>query len=279
MSQIFSQQEESFIQDILCSNWGGSVGQDLSDTDSNSSDDVLLICDTDTEESAPEDGISIDEMLISDYKTCSDLLILKYQSSIIGHLRKYIKNIIDNEQSNLSIFETKRFLDKIKFIHQTSAYLTEKNNMKKYVHKYDGEGDAPIPRSSYKFCNNGHECKFNYNTLRPKKSCFAHHYVYNMVLADTSALIIHLEKIPSVVNLEQIMVCMNTLTFVINHMYNEMHNWENCQKAIKLIDSTNSFQKSETRFQRPERIPKKKSKKQIVQEDGWTVVTGKKKKS
>jgi hypothetical protein len=261
---MLTQQEESFIQDILCNNWGGSI-DDI--TDSESSEDLNLLCDTDSEDGEKQDGNTIDEMIKLDYKTLTDLIILKYQSHIIGHLRKYTKNIIDNE-TDMTLFETKRFLEKIKWLHETSNYLTEKHGLKKYSHKYNGEPNLPIPRSSYKFCNNGHECKFNYDT--GKKTCFAHHYVYNMVLADTNALIMHLEKNTNI-KLDQIMICMNTITFVINHMYNEMHNWENCQKAIRLLESTRSSEPKKFRQKRSKRQPAFKDK------DGWMVV-GKKSK-
>lgn len=87
-----------------------------------------------------------------------------------------------------------------------------------------------IPRSSYKFCGYNYECGFNYNLK--KKGCFAQHYVHNMIYADVDATIKYLEKHKNSNNfVSEVKKSLNTISYVINHMYEEFKNVSSISKS------------------------------------------------
>ena len=82
-----------------------------------------------------------------------------------------------------------------------------------------------IGRNSYKFCDFGHSCTFNYS-LEYKRDCYSQHYVYPLILSDIQNLIDHIltedDGISSDLQVKEVVTSINTVTYVINHMYNEL---------------------------------------------------------
>ena len=82
-----------------------------------------------------------------------------------------------------------------------------------------------IPRCSYKFCNFKEECFYNYNS-KTKNVCYQDHYVHNMVNADLITLKDYIEiKFTDnklVIPNKEILKTINTLCYVIEHMYSEL---------------------------------------------------------
>jgi len=97
-----------------------------------------------------------------------------------------------------------------------------------------------ISRCSYKFCSYKDKCSYNYNT-KSKNLCYQDHYVHNMVSADLKILLKYInENFNNSINIlhtKEILKTINTLSFVISHMENELrikclclpeNEWESC---------------------------------------------------
>jgi len=84
--------------------------------------------------------------------------------------------------------------------------------------------DDNISRCSYKFCNFKDSCNYNYN--KTKNMCYQDHYVHNMVSIDLKILMDYIEQKYSdtkiVLHNKEILKTINTLSYVINHMENEL---------------------------------------------------------
>jgi hypothetical protein len=150
-----------------------------------------------------------------------DLDILEYQSSVASFLRKSIKNHIDKVEENKQWIET--MTPMLDWLINSSKYLSKRIGLDIYNHKSINPSEKIIPRSSYKFCNYNYECEFNYNTKK-HKGCFAQHFVHSMIYADLCALkefiYVFRENLP----VEEIRKSLNTISFVINHMCDELRN-------------------------------------------------------
>ena len=82
-----------------------------------------------------------------------------------------------------------------------------------------------IVRSSYKFCNYKHSCSYNYD--KGKKGCYADHYPHHMVYADCDALLYCIDKYyenDDEISNKELIRCLNTISFVIKHMLEELNN-------------------------------------------------------
>jgi ferric iron reductase protein FhuF len=104
---------------------------------------------------------------------------------------------------------------KLIWLSKTSQYFVKKYNQKELSHSrkhYDN-----IPRNSYKFCNFGYTCKYNSN----KQKCYGQHFVFNLIKSDIDEVVYHLENAIEI-NIKEICISLNTISFVFNHMYDEM---------------------------------------------------------
>ena len=153
---------------------------------------------------------------IEDFKKYTSLEILKKQDLLSSYLSKSIQNTDINLNFLISI---------LSWLIDTSKELNSRIGLKLYNHNDSLIKPDKVIRSSYKFCNFKHNCSYNYDNK--KKGCYADHYVHNMVYADVSALLkcinlFHSDK--DVVHNKEIVKCINTISFVIRHMYEELHN-------------------------------------------------------
>ena len=152
-----------------------------------------------------------------------DVYLLNNQTIIINNLRKTIKNHVDKYLQNKDqpIFDFAKCIAKLKWLLSVSKHFSDKLNITIILHTIKGRN---IPRSSYKFCDHGHDCEYNYTSKH--EGCFAQHYVHNFVYADIKALIDYIHSVNGKefddVRFIEIIRCMNTVSYVISHMYEEL---------------------------------------------------------
>lgn len=89
----------------------------------------------------------------------------------------------------------------------------------------NNQKNTNIQRCSYKFCNFKENCTYNYS--KKKICCYQDHFVHNMVSYDLDVLIkyINSENFKNLKKndyLKEILKSINTLSYVINHMENEL---------------------------------------------------------
>lgn len=177
--------------------------------------------------------VDADLVIAENYNKLSDSNILEYQIIILNNLKKILKN----EQNTFNMDD---FMMKLDWLLETSKYLSEKVKLPIIEHKIINKNI--ISRSSYKFCNFNFECEYNYN-IKKHCGCYAQHYVHNLVYADIDALKKYITFGEN--NMEEIKKTINTISFVVNHMYDEL---QNAQKF-------NFFNTNDAHI---ERTPKKK---------------------
>jgi len=176
-------------------------------------------------------------LLITDLKTLNDLELLEKEALIIIYINRYLlKNKLTETDKGF-------FIDLFKWIKNTSEYFTIKLKLTQISHSKRFKDEYLINRCSYKFCNYKDNCEFNYD--KKEKKCNADHYVHNMVYADTESLINYLlnNNLEKVDHHNEMMKCINTLMFVINHMYNELKNkiFYNTNKNINELHQNNNI--------------------------------------
>jgi len=149
------------------------------------------------------------------YKNQTGLELLQKEKDIIKILLKY------------SLQNTLLEINFIKICLKFILYLS--NILKKKLKQKDvilSEETSNLTRCSYKFCNFKDKCNFYYKN---NSKCYQDHFVHNMVCIDIEVLLIFIEK--SYTNMDtliqtkeskDILKSLNTLSYVINHMENEL---------------------------------------------------------
>lgn len=153
---------------------------------------------------------------IKNINSYTSLDILKHQDLLSSYLSKSIQNTDINITFLLKVLE---------WLKESSKQLNDRVKMKLFSHNESLIKPDKVIRSSYKFCNFKHNCSYNYDNK--KKGCYADHYVHNMIYADIESLIkcITTYYIDSeIIQNKEIVKCVNTISFVIKHMYEELHN-------------------------------------------------------
>ena len=158
----------------------------------------------------------IDDILKNDFLSNNILEIICKQNSVISYLLKLFRNLKPED----IIWE--KFKPGLEWIMLTSKFLTSKSNAFIQIFKTD-----KIYRSSYKFCTKKDECEGLYcNLIKPKSQysnrCNGDHYVHNKLVSDLNCLITILDdKKENILN--DLRICLDTINFVINHMYQELN--------------------------------------------------------
>lgn len=178
---------------------------------------------------------SINEIILKNPCNIPDIILLEYETYVTSHLYKYIKQSSPQSDSHISRdilsddlkHNIKSQLNKFMWIQSASTYLSNKLKLRIDHHKncFDLIKKGIIPRSSYKFCEFGYECEFNYN-LKTKKGCFAQHYVHNNICSDLEGIITFIKSdIPYDNNLYmELCKSVKTIAYVVKHMYEELLN-------------------------------------------------------
>jgi len=163
------------------------------------------------------ESICDDNSYLNNIKTKNSLVIIQKELETIKLLTKYA---LQNNQFDYIFFHKA-----LKFLFELSEILRIKLNQKEIVHENKIITSNNLPRCSYKFCNFKDTCNYNYN-INSKNQCYQDHYVHRMVSADLAIVIEYIEhkfKDPSfVIHNKEILKTINTLSFVINHMENEL---------------------------------------------------------
>ena len=158
----------------------------------------------------------IDKSSIENYKQKNSLEILQKELDIIKLLTKYS---LQNNTLEYTFFTTA-----LKFLFDLSEILRIRIGQKEIVHDFKIINNS-ISRCSYKFCNYKDICVYNYNT-KNKSQCYQDHYVHKMVSADLIVLINYITvkygNETQIIPNKEILKSINTLSFVINHMENEL---------------------------------------------------------
>lgn len=166
----------------------------------------------DHQASTSTEQVTINDILKVNIESIEYLKLLEYQLIILSQIKKNFK--IEYENKN-------RFLSYVNWILQTNKYLCSQFKLQEVEHKNPNWNTGNIPRSSYKFCDYNCECQFYYK----EKKCYAHHFVFNLVIADIDILIKYVKYIDQnnmKVNEIEVQKCLNTLSYVITHMFDEL---------------------------------------------------------
>lgn len=200
----------------------------------------------------------INEIMELKYNKLQDVIVLQYQSYVTSQLRKTVKTFDTRPPPDTITKETIDLIVKnLKWISSISKYLSNKigllpTDCEKELQDVI-KNTKNIPRSSYKFCTHSYDCDYNYG--KDANGCYSQHFVHNLINADIQLLQIHIEinELTSL-NLVEIKKCINTLSYVINHMYEELRHIEffnkgqsdklHRNKVIKINKSNNLKKKN-----------------------------------
>lgn len=159
------------------------------------------------------DNLDIDNF-IENYHDEKCLIILQKELMIIKLLSKY--------SLQTTTLDYNFVIKCLKICFELSELLRKKINQKeiKILNKEN------IQRCSYKFCNFKENCNYNYSKKK-HNFCYQDHYVHNMVSHDILILINYIENdnfisINKNESLKEILKSINTISYVINHMENEL---------------------------------------------------------
>ena len=154
---------------------------------------------------------------VDEYKTKNSLIILQKEVEVVKLLTKYA---LQNNHLDYNFF-----LKSLKYLFELSEILRIRLNQKEIIHENKVFTPGNLPRCSYKFCSYKDNCVYNYN-LNNKSQCYQDHYVHRMVSADLAILIEYIDQKFKdqyfVIHNKEILKTINTLSFVINHMENEL---------------------------------------------------------
>jgi hypothetical protein len=142
--------------------------------------------------------------------------LIKEQNLIASYLDKYI--LQNNVISKSFVIRT------LNWLLNSAVFLAERLNLQPQYHNITNlVGIQNIPRCSYKFCSFKENCTYNYD--KNKNGCYSDHYVYNMLTADIKIIIDYIlanySKEDNMTYNKELLKCINTLNFVIKHMYDE----------------------------------------------------------
>jgi len=199
----------------------------------------------------------IDKILRLKYKELKDSEIIAYMTNLSNYLRRELRGLEKIEE----FINNEQFFDIINWLLHSSEFMSKKIGLPLLSHNALQMKNNSIPRSSYKFCNYNYECEFNYNAKK-HKGCFAQHYVHNMVYADLESIIKYIKdnkkkEINHNKFLDEIRKSVNTVSFVINHMNEEMKNAYIYNKSKNIHIERTPNKKKTRKFNKKKDLKKK----------------------
>ena len=154
---------------------------------------------------------------IKNIRSFNSLKILQKELEIIKLLTKYS---LQNNQLDYNFF-----MNTLKLLFSLSEILQNRLKQNEILIEKKNYNVDSITRCSYKFCNFKDNCNYNYNKAK-NMICYQDHYVHNMVSHDLKILMDYIEQKYSNSNVilhnKEILKTINTLSYVINHMENEL---------------------------------------------------------
>ena len=249
---VASDEEPSFGNlswaDMVNTELKGSLGNEIALSRSSIGDTVLDV--------KKDSEVDVDDILKSKIKDLDDLTVLKYQKEIIEDIKRGIRRYMNSDKSNVLKYDYDQLMTKLQWIIDSSELLSEKLKLDTYTHKTLKTG---VPRSSYKFCNRRHECNYNY-MHKEYDGCYAQHYVHHMVNADISALLNYIKKTDNnKIKTSEIRTTIKTMSFVINHMVDELENIYNIydgelKKYHQERTPKTTYKKSKRRYKKTKKV-------------------------
>jgi hypothetical protein len=195
--------------------WADLIEEEIKDNMSNK----LINSPTNNNSNTNKNEINLDDLTKINIVDNAILKIMDYEIKVVSYLKSIIKN---NQMENK--FDYDIFLNKINWIHNVEEFYMKKFDLPLISHFSKSEKHL-LPRSSYKFCEYNYECGFHYGKNKKKKGCYAQHYVHNYLCADIKEIINYIELIKTkneLPNFSELLKCINTLNYVINHMKDEL---------------------------------------------------------
>lgn len=159
----------------------------------------------------------IDKILdIGNFEKYSSLELLRSEDLLASYLSK---SIVQNNNRSFDFI-----IKNLEWLKQCSEVLSKRLKLQLVHHNEHFIRKNKIIRSSYKFCTFKNSCEYNYG--KGHKGCYADHYVHNMIYGDIEALIKCLNKFykNETISNKEVIKCVNTISFVIKHMYEELNN-------------------------------------------------------
>lgn len=164
-----------------------------------------------------DEHLSIDEILKLDLSVLEESSILKHQSYIILQLKKHISNC----KTDKNTFNLELHRNKLEWLLKSTSFLSEKRKLNKIKQKKQINDKTMLKRNSYEFCEKNNKCQYHTSNKCKKK-----HFVYNFIVADLEELINYLEH-NNLQSIDEIFVSINTISYVINHMKDEIFHLNN----------------------------------------------------
>jgi len=148
----------------------------------------------------------------------NSLQLLQFEDLITNYLSRYL---IQNTVVTYSFINSL-----LNWILKTSEVLAGRIKQSLKKHSSARKYRSSIPRSSYKFCTYKDKCEYNYK--KSSNGCCADHYIHSSVHADILALQEFIDKQDikddKIQGNREINKCINTLSYVIRHMWEELNN-------------------------------------------------------
>ena len=217
--ELFTSINKNIQTNFGFNSWASIVEEELG----NSFEDIKLLGSTDSiNKNTQNDYITdINKILKCNYKKMMDVDVLYYEKFVAGYLRQIFKKKL--KQLNIA-----DILSKLLWIQNVTQYLCDKIKLKIYNIDKNFIKNKKISMSSYKFCQHNFECNYNYGP--EPTGCYLQHFVHNIVYVDIYLLINHI-KDNDKINISEVEKCINTISYVINHMYEELKHIEFLHKG------------------------------------------------
>lgn len=175
----------------------------------------------------------------SSQQSLLDIVNLANQDMIASYVFKYV---IQNNLCSFALMD-----ECLSYLANTSKYFMEKTNTTKTSTRRLNQYDSThISRCSYKFCNHTYCCQYNYpdggkRARKPTKGCYSDHFPHAKVYQDIVSLHGYVKNLHEssddeflvIRSNQEIIKCINTIAYVIKHMYDELWNiYISCKKDI-----------------------------------------------
>lgn len=167
-----------------------------------------------------------------------DIVNLENEDLIASFVFKYV---IQNNHCDFKLMD-----DCLSYLSGTSLYFSDKilgggggkgpHPMKKVLH--GSNSSSYISRCSYKFCIQSYCCQYNYPESKkkrgPSRGCYSDHFPHRKVYQDIVSLHTYIQHLQQteldgdknivIRSNQEIIKCINTIAYVIKHMYDELWN-------------------------------------------------------
>jgi len=164
------------------------------------------------EEKRPVDNCVTVNLDRTELDTMTDIEILEKTTLIAKNLKfQLVKKYEDNNETCV-----KWLLEYLDILKDGMTELSIRNSQN-HINTKNESKKKGIMRNSYKFCEYGCLCKFNYEQ---GYRCYSQHYVYGLVCQDILGITDYIKN--NVIDVNEIKTSINTITYVINHMFEEL---------------------------------------------------------